>query len=162
MRGAERFDGDYVEALLVATVDAALMMQNVAVAAESQGLGICYIGAIRNRPGEVAKLLGLPPFVFAVAGMCLGYPAEDPQLKPRLPVEAVLHRERYPEDAAHRAWLERYDRAMTDFYSAQGMHADDPRWTQVAAGRVGRFHDRAELDRFLRAQGFDLRPDRPS
>ena len=44
MHGVERFDGGYVEALLISTVDVALVMQNVAVAAESVGLGICMIG----------------------------------------------------------------------------------------------------------------------
>ena len=61
------------EQLLVATVDTALMAQNVAVAAESEGLGICYIGGIRNNPEAVSELLRLPAHVYPVFGMCLGY-----------------------------------------------------------------------------------------
>lgn len=157
MHGVERFDGDYVETLLIATVDVALMMQNVAVAAESVGLGICMIGAMRNHPKAVGKLLRLPPFVYAVAGMCLGYPAQHPAIKPRLPVEAVLHREQYMEDTTHRAYLSAYDQAMVGFYESQGMHPSDPRWTTVVGGRAGQFHNRAELDAFLSEQGFKLR-----
>ena len=52
------------EQLLVATVDTALMAQNVAVAAESEGLGICYIGGIRNNPDAVSELLRLPAHVY--------------------------------------------------------------------------------------------------
>ncbi len=159
MHGVDRFDGDYVEALLISTVDVALVMQNVAVAAESVGLGICMIGAMRNHPKAVGKLLGLPRFVYAVAGMCLGYPAQGPVSKPRLPVEAVLHRERYMEDATHREYLRAYDRAMVDFYASQRMHPSDPRWTSVAGGRAGQFHRRAELDAFLGEQGFRLRSE---
>ena len=68
LHGVENFDTDYVEALLIATVDAALVLQNVALAAESHGLGICMIGAIRIHPKAVGKLLNLPPLVYAVAG----------------------------------------------------------------------------------------------
>ena len=62
---------DYLESFLTAAIDAALAAQNAAVAAESLGLGIVYIGALRNRPAEVAALLGLPPQTFAVFGMCV-------------------------------------------------------------------------------------------
>ena len=157
MHEAERFDGDYAEALMIATVDVALMMQNAAIAAESMGLGICMIGAMRNNPKAVGALLGLPPHVVAVAGFCIGYPAQAPEVKPRLPLDAVLHRERYLDDETHRAILETYDQTMVEFYASQGMHAGDQRWTKVMAERTGQFHAREELDEFLTAQGFRLR-----
>ncbi|MDQ2801337.1 MAG: nitroreductase family protein, partial [Pseudomonadota bacterium] len=77
----------FLETFLVAAIDAALAAQNAAVAAESLGLGICYIGALRNRPEDVAAELGLAPGVFAVFGMCVGHPdpAEPASVKPRLP-----------------------------------------------------------------------------
>lgn len=77
MHGSEKFDGDYVEVLLIATVDTALFMQNVALAAESVGLCICMIGAICNFPKAVGRFLELPPFVYAITGFCLGYPAQE-------------------------------------------------------------------------------------
>ena len=157
MHGVERFDGDYVEALMIATVDVALMMQNVAIAAESMGLGICMIGAMRNNPKGVGKLLGLPPYVVAVSGFCIGYPAQEPEVKPRLPLDAVLHRERYLDDETHCAIMKDYDQKMVEFYASQGMHEGDQRWTTVVGGRTGQFHVREELDEFLTAQGFKLR-----
>ena len=157
MHGAQRFDGNYAEALMIATVDVALMMQNAAIAAESLGLGICMIGAMRNNPKSVGKLLDLPPYVVAVAGFCIGYPAQAPEVKPRLPLDAVLHRERYLCDETHRLAMEEYDGTMVDFYTSQGMHEGDQRWTTVMADRTGQFHARAELDEFLAAQGFQLR-----
>ncbi len=64
------------------------------LAAESLGLSTVYIGAMRNRPEDVARLLGLPQGAAAVFGLCVGYAAEghEGSVKPRLPQEAVLHR----------------------------------------------------------------------
>lgn len=92
------YDGlDYLEMFLMATVDAALAAQNATVAAESLGLGTVYIGAMRNKPLEVAEVLQLPPSVFAVFGLCVGYPEPNIafSVKPRLPQTAILHRETY-------------------------------------------------------------------
>jgi nitroreductase len=162
MHGGDRFDGDFLEALLIATVDAALFMQNVAIAAESVGLGICMIGAIRNNPRAVGRLLGLPSYVYAVAGFCIGYPDQETAVKPRLPLQAVLHTDTYPDDPSQLPLMADYDRSMTEFYTSQGMHDRDPRWTRVMAGRVGRFHQRAELDDYLAEQGFGWKRSGPS
>ena len=100
----------YLETFLVAVIDAARAAQNAAVAAESLGLGTVYIGAMRNRPEDVAAELGLPPGTMAVFGLCVGYedPAAAPAtVKPRLPQPAVLHHERYdaaPEPATISAY----------------------------------------------------------
>jgi nitroreductase len=70
---------EYVENFLVAAVDVAIAMQNAALAAESLGLGMCYIGAIRNRPQEVIDLLALPRLVFPVAGMTVAGRPQSPR-----------------------------------------------------------------------------------
>jgi nitroreductase len=82
----------------VGVVDAALAAQSTLIAAESLGLGAVYIGAMRNLPEQIAAELGLPPHVFAVFGMSVGYPdpARETGVKPRLPQSVVLHREQYP------------------------------------------------------------------
>jgi nitroreductase len=161
LHNGERFDDAFIEALMIAAVDAALVMQNVAVAAEAHGLGICMIGAIRNQPTRVGELLELPKHVFAVSGFCIGYPDPDhpTSVKPRLPQQAILHRDRYLNDDAMLVHAQTYDQTMTEFYNEQGLHDRDPRWTHVMSGRVGRFHDRADLDVFLRKQGFDWQND---
>ena len=108
----------YVENFLVAAVDVAIAMQNAALAAESLGLGICYMGAIRNRPQAVIDLLGLPRLVMPIAGMTVGWPAAAPALRPRLPSAAVLHWEHYDRSGEDQALAE-YDRAM----AATGIYA---------------------------------------
>lgn len=113
---------DYLEMFLVAAIDAALAAQNAALAAEALGLGIVYIGGMRNKPLDVAALLGLPPRTFAVFGMCVGYPDPDKPaaIKPRLDQSAVLHRETYNAGATGPA-VAAYDETSAGFYRSQNM-----------------------------------------
>ncbi|MBS3669443.1 oxygen-insensitive NADPH nitroreductase [Vreelandella boliviensis] len=115
------------EQLLVATVDTALMAQNVAVAAESEGLGICYIGGIRNNPQQISDLLRLPKHVYPVFGMCLGYPDQAPEVKPRLPVKAVLKEDYYTEDDEQ---VEAFDTTMQAYYQARSSSNKDTDWSR--------------------------------
>ncbi|MFZ2361357.1 MAG: NADPH-dependent oxidoreductase [Anaerolineae bacterium] len=154
----------YVENFLVAAVDTAIAMQNAALAAESLGLGICYIGAIRNRSQEVIDLLGLPRLLFPIAGMTVGWPAAEPALRPRLPLEAVLHWERYDSSGYDQALAE-YDRAMaaTGIYAGRQVpvpgrpgEMEDYGWTEHSARRVSQAH-RKHLRDVLENQGFSLK-----
>ena len=114
MHGAEMLSG-FTEQFLTASVDCALFAQNVLIAAESLGLGGCYIGAIRNKIGDVDTLLDLPEKVYPVFGMCLGYPDQDPETKPRLPVQVVLKQHRYGAEG-DRQLIEEYDKLVRSYY----------------------------------------------
>ncbi len=152
--GAEVTRG-MTEQLLVATVDTALMAQNVAIAAESEGLGICYIGGIRNNPGEVSQLLGLPTHVYPVFGMCLGYPDQNPEIKPRLPVEAVLFENEY-DASRQQALVQQFDEAMNEYYLARTDGNKDTDWSrQLAPLFSGKL--RPHMREFLKKQGFELK-----
>jgi nitroreductase len=125
----------FLESFLLGAVDTSLAAQNAVVALESIGLGSCYIGGIRNKPAEVAAELGLPPQSFALFGLTVGYPdpAVPASVKPRLPQEAVLFRERY--DAAENApAIAAYDRRLRSFQREQRMPERD--WTEQASQRV--------------------------
>ena len=82
---------DYTEMFVTAAIDASLAGQNAAVAAESLGLGICYVGGARNHPQELAALLNLPPRVIALFGLAVGWPVDGDtsEIKPRLPQSGV-------------------------------------------------------------------------
>ncbi len=86
----------------IAAIDALLVAQNVCVAAEAKGLGICYLGTVTYNADKIIEILKLPRGVVPVATVTLGFPAEEPPLTDRLPLEAVVHRETYkdysPED----------------------------------------------------------------
>lgn len=151
---------DFLEMFLVAAIDAALAAQNAAVAAESLGLGTVYIGAMRNRPEDVARILGLPPKVVAVFGMCVGHPdpASPASIKPRPAQPVVLHRETYSPDQAM-GGVPAYDAAMTAFYAAQGMKVHGT-WSVHSAKRIAGPDSLSGRDRLveaLRNLGFPLR-----
>jgi nitroreductase len=148
----------YLEMFLVAAVDAALAAQNALVAAESMGLGTCYIGAMRNHPGAVAEELGLPPDAFAVFGLCVGWPdpADRAEVKPRLPQAAVLHHERY-DAGGETAEVARYEPAMRAFQASQRM--TEVTWASQASARVrgaDSLSGRHTLHEALRRLGFGL------
>lgn len=80
---------------LVGYADAFLASQNVCLAAEERGLGICYLGTVLYNAERIIDILNLPKGVVPVASVVLGYPDEQPELTDRLPLEAVVHRETY-------------------------------------------------------------------
>ena len=152
--GAEVVRG-MTEQLLVATIDTSLMAQNIAIAAESEGLGLCYIGGIRNIPAEVSELLRLPEHVYPVFGMCLGYPDQNPEIKPRLPVEAVLFENEY-DASRQQALVQQFDEAMNEYYLARTDGNKDTDWSrQLAPLFSGKL--RPHMREFLKKQGFELK-----
>ena len=150
---------DYAEMFVMAIVDAALAAQNLVTAAESLGLGTCYIGGARNHPKEISAFLDLPAKVFVVFGLTIGYPIRDAdEVKPRLPQEhGILHHETYSADF-HPALI-RYEDAMKDFNST--MPGREGRgWLAQTARRVGTPEalgaDRPKIKEFLTEIGMDL------
>ena len=149
----------YLEEFIVSVVDAALAAQSALIAAESLGLGGVYIGAMRNLPEQIAAELSLPPHVFAVFGMSIGYPdpARPTDIKPRLPQSVVLHREQYSVEA-HNDAIDDYNATMRGFQREQGMKAID--WTQQCFNRVkdaAALRGRDRMREALRNLGFELR-----
>ena len=158
-RGVALAGADYTEAFLLATVDAALAAQNAVVAAESLGLGTVYIGALRNHPEAVAAELGLPDRAYAVFGLVIGHP--DPlrpaAIKPRLPQQAVLHRERYGLDGQVDA-IGRHDEHSAAFRAEQRLSPQS--WSDLVVDRlrsVEALKGRHVLRHTLAKLGFQLR-----
>jgi nitroreductase len=83
--------------LLFGAQDAALMGENMVIAAESLGLGSCFLGAAPYRADTIAAEYNLPQRVFPLVQLAMGYPAEDPPPRPRYPMEFTLFEDRYPE-----------------------------------------------------------------
>ena len=111
---------DNFMSFMIATIDATLASQNVALAAEALGLGICYMGSTLANCDQIGRVLGLPPGVFPVVGYSLGWPAEDPAPRDRLPLSALVHHETYcdyDDDAVTAIYAERnrkgWERYMT-------------------------------------------------
>jgi nitroreductase len=134
--GIAHAGNDTLEMFLCATIDAALAAQNAVLAAESLGLSTVYIGGMRNKPEDVAALIGLPQGAAVVFGLCIGYAAEGREgaVKPRLPQEAVLHQGRYELEGQDAA-IARYNEAMLAFNRRENPNTTT-RWTVHSARRV--------------------------
>jgi nitroreductase len=78
-----------------ASIDALLVAQNVAIAAESFGLGICYLGTTTYNADKLIEFYKLPKGVVPVTTLAVGYPDEEPELTDRLSLKAVVHNEFY-------------------------------------------------------------------
>lgn len=140
------------ENFVVATVDAALAAQNAAIAAESMGLGIVYIGGVRNRIAELSELLGLPELVYPVFGMCVGVPDQEPGQRPRLPQESVLHRNGYSREQSVEP-VKDYDATMKAYLHERTGGKKDTPWSQVMADRLAE-PIRLHMKEFLDSKGF--------
>ncbi len=149
---------DFAEFFIMAVIDAALAAERLVCAAESLGIGICYIGALRNDVLGVQRELKLPPGVFGVFGLCLGWPEEglEAEIKPRLKQAAVWHAETYNDDLD----LAEYDERMGQFYDAQNMKGEF-KWSARSGRRVDgsarSLTGREALKKWLEDQGFNRR-----
>lgn len=80
-----------------AAIDALIAAQNACVAAEAQGLGICYLGTTTYQASKLVDFFNLPQGVVPITTLVIGYPDENPPLTDRLPAEAVVHYEKYQD-----------------------------------------------------------------
>jgi nitroreductase len=151
--GEEAAGLDYTEFFVMAVIDAALAAERLVCAAEAIGLGICYIGALRNDAQSVTEILSLPEGVFGIFGLCLGYPSEASKadIKPRLPIESVWFEERYRRDVD----VTDYDDRMKAFYQQHRMKGEDT-WSLRSGRRADEHHltGRERLLPWLQDQGF--------
>ena len=149
------FSQGMTEDFIIATVNVALFAQNCTIAAESLGMGICYIGGLRNNPAEVLKLLGLPENVYPVFGLCIGYPEQDPEVKPRLPLDAVLMQDSYKEDVLAPG-ITSYDEHIALYYRTRSGGNKDSSWSAEMRALVGK-ESRPHMRGFLESRGFTMR-----
>lgn len=149
---------DNFEWFLNAATDALLAAQNLAVAAETQGLGICFLGTTLYTARDIARILDLPKGVIPLTTVVVGYPDEDPGLTDRLPLEAVVHYEKYNDYTAaeiDELWAEREESELTQRLLAEnGL----PNLAQIFTRNRYRREDNLAVSRsyfeLLREQGF--------
>jgi len=99
-----------------AATDALLVAQNVAIAAESKGLGICYLGTTTYLAGEIIKVLDLPKGVVPITTLTVGWPNEYPEQMDRLPLDGIVHFEKYKDYS---------DERIAEIYSGKENRADN-------------------------------------
>ena len=155
------FPNDHLDLFFNAVADAAIVLATFIRAAETAGLGCCPISAIRDHAAMVSDLLGLPEKVVPVAGLCLGWPAEQRDITARLGLDTTVHRGRFDgSDLAKK--IEAYDRRR----EAQRPYArqrDVKRWGEApvygwSEDKARQYAEplRADFGAFVRAKGFRL------
>lgn len=152
-------ENGWAEQFIVATVDTALFAQNLMIAAESSGLGGVFIGGIRNDPGRVCDLLNIPDLAYPVFGMCLGYPDQAPDIKPRLPLDLILKQDTYQGACSKKGQansLNHYDTLIRDYYLNRDSNLKDETWQSQMAKFMGQIN-RPHMKSFLEKKGFFLR-----
>ncbi len=154
-RHSQEFEAGYAEHFVSASVDTTLLAQNTVLAAESLGLGCVFVGGIRNDPDGVSTLLKLPKHVYPVFGLCMGYPDQNPQVKPRLPLQAILQQDEYPQEM-DKALLEKYDNDIFDYYQTRSSANKSETWSEQIAYKTTK-KSRPFMKKFLQDRGFFLK-----
>jgi nitroreductase len=168
-----RFVTNDMDVLILGIQDAALMAENMVIAAESLGLGTCFLGAAPHMADQIAEKYGLPERVFPLVQLVMGYPAEDSAPRPRYPVEFVLFEDTYPELCDE--VIERAMKQMDEGYLAQDYYRkaqyiiplegdreetftyDNYGWTEHISRKWGQWHPSPRnLLAQLSKRGFDV------
>ena len=155
------FANDHLDAFMNAAVDAGIVLMNFINAAEAAGLGTCPISAVRNHAQGVSELLGLPEWVFPLAGLCVGWPENAGVITPRLPLDVTVHTDRFSERHIA-AKIDGYDRrraALQPYKKQRDVNqfgeAAFYGWSEDKARQYAK-PQRADFGAFIRAKGFNL------
>jgi nitroreductase/FMN reductase [NAD(P)H] len=149
---------DSIDTFLNAAADAALALGFCVVAAEAAGLGTCPISYVRNNLALVQQLFGLPPGVFPLAGLTLGFPEARNETSPRLPPALVVHRETY-DDSGLAAALPAYDALRPPgkprYPEVHGAKPEGCTWSENAARQLS-VPERANFRAWLASRDINL------
>lgn len=144
------------EKFMVGLIDASLAAQNAVLAAESMGLGACYIGGIRNNLEAVCELLHIPKKVIPLFGIVVGYPLQQPDKKPRLPIKHIYHEEAYEQNSSiYEAQLLEYNQTISAYYDERTGGKRKDTWTEQMANMLNQ-PKRMYMKEFVEKQGFNL------
>ncbi|SEQ64001.1 FMN reductase (NADPH) [Virgibacillus subterraneus] len=145
------------EQFLVSTVDTALVAQNTVIAAESMGLGTCFIGSLRNNINRVNDILELPDYVVPLFGMAVGYPDENPDKKPRLPIDAVYHENKYNTDYQfQRELIDNFNEELKTYYQTRSNNTRTDTWSEQMV-RKYKIANRMDVTPFIKSKNLNKR-----
>ncbi len=141
------------EMFIVATVDATLAAQQAFIAAESLGLGGVFVGGIRNDLQKICDVLQLPELVYPVFGVCLGYPDDNPELKPRLPMDIIFKTDSYNDESDNKL-IAQYNKEVEQYYIKRTGGEQKESWSERCS-RLMMEKTRDGLGQVIQKQGFN-------
>lgn len=153
LNGKEQVVHKTVEGILVGAVDAGIMVEALAVAAESFGVGNTVIGGIRNNPQAMIEMLELPQYTFPIVGITLGYMKEGTAtVKPKMTLNSYAHDEKYNQIHVTEA-VKEYDHVLDEFFKSLGLEM--PSHSVSISNFYGQPYY-PEVKPTLKNQGFDV------
>lgn len=129
LRSMDKFMSSYADAILAA--------QNILLAAQSLGLGGVFLGSLLNNAPKVIETINAPDYTFPVLGIAIGYPDQEPQLKPRLPKHFMYSENEYtvPQENLN-TQLKDYDEIVTQYYDLRNANRRLDTWTNLVTNYV--------------------------
>jgi nitroreductase len=143
---------------MTAAIDALLVAQNVTIAAEEEGLGICYLGTTTYNADKIIDVLKLPKGVVPITTITIGWPDEAPAQVERLPLDAVVHQNvysDYSDDDIRKLYVEKESlSANKQFVAENDKETLAQVFTDVRYKKADNEHFSVVLLKVLKEQGF--------
>lgn len=140
--------------------DACLTAQNIVNAAEASELGVVFFGSILNDAERIIEILELPELTMPIVGLGIGYPNQDPQLKPRMSMELRLFENTYKKFDNYVEVIKEYDIEMQTYYDLREANKRvDSFSNQVVTRLKNLIPKRSDMLKIMKKQGFDLNID---
>lgn len=137
--------------------DACLMAQNIVNGAEALELGAVYLGSILNDSEKIAEVLKLPELTFPVIGLGIGYPNQEPQLKPRMDMKFRVFENEYNTFDNYLEELADYDEEMQTYYDLRDANRRVDSFTNQVVGKFKNANPkRQDILNIISKKGFGL------
>lgn len=153
-KGVEEVNAYEMNRFISGFTDACLTAQNVVNALETLGLGSVYLGSVHNDIPKLCSLLKLPALTFPVLGLGFGIPNQNPDLKPRMPMEFRLYENTYPAQQEPMEKYLSYDQSMNQYYDLRNMNQRVDTFTDQVAKRYHGHSLRSHWMDLIKNQGF--------
>ncbi|MDF7627312.1 nitroreductase family protein [Lactobacillaceae bacterium L1_55_11] len=134
-------------------VSAAIALGRAQIAAEALGLGTVTMAGVMRAYEVYERELDLPQLVKPVMGFSLGYPDQNPGIKPKLPLAGSLMEGKY-DQAQMESAVDEYNQTMRSYYKTRGMDKD---WTEHNLGLFAKANPSSELTEYVQRKGFNLK-----
>ncbi len=140
--------------------DACLTAQNIVNAAEASELGVVFFGSILNDAERIIEILELPELTMPIVGLGIGYPNQDPQLKPRMSMELRLFENTYKKFDNYVEVIKEYDIEMQTYYDLREANKRVDSFSNQFVTRLKNLiPKRSDMLKIMKKQGFDLNTD---
>lgn len=137
--------------------DSILAAQNMVNAAEAMDLGTVYFGSVLNDPEKLCQLLDLPKYTFPALGLGIGYPNQDPMLKPRMDMKLRVFENKYEKLDNYLEEIKDYDKEMATYYDLRQANKPLDKFSSQVVGRLQAIiPKRQDMAKVMVSQGFDL------